>query len=275
MKMNEKAEIGIATALGTIFVLIVFGAIILGLSTVIVPAGHVGVYDLFGEVSDKEFYPGFHWKNPLAHIEIMSIQTQQYEYKEIKGTLTKEGLEVVPDASVIWHIDSDKASDIYKTIHGNYFETLVTPNFMGLTRDEIKRWSAEDIYTGVSTKIQDDVYVRLAKNLENRGIVIETVLFRGLMLPAQVTTAIEMKIKEKQAVEQMKFTVDKQKLEAERLVIEATAIAQSNAIKSKSLTSELIQWEFVQAIKENKNVIYVPIGGSGTGTSIIISPKNQ
>jgi len=42
----------------------------------------------------------------------------------------------------------------------------------------------------------------------------------------------------------MRFTVDKQRLEAERMIIEANATAQSNFIKSKSITPELISWEF-------------------------------
>ena len=228
--------------------------------------------DYFGRVQDEELGPGFYLINPLKHVERTNIQTQEQEFRDIRGTLTREGLEVVLDASIIWHIEPDKASDIYKTVRGSYTETLIIPNFMGLLREEIKKYTAEDIYTGKSTEIEIAVESTLKQTLATRGIIIERILFRGLTLPPDVTNAIQLKIKEKQAVEQMRFTVEKQRLEAERVIIEANATAQSNFIKSKSITPELISWEFVQALKENKNFIYVT--GSGGVSTILPMPQS-
>ena len=41
----------------------------------IVPAGNVGVEDLFGSVYDEVFQPGLHFVNPLALVHKMSVQT--------------------------------------------------------------------------------------------------------------------------------------------------------------------------------------------------------
>ncbi len=273
--MKYYSNIGMIQSAGGATILILIIAIIVGgivwAASTIIPAGHVGVVDYFGQVQDEELVPGFYLINPLKHVEKTNIQTQEQEFKDIRGTLTREGLEVVLDASIIWHIEPDKASDIYKTVRGFYGETLIVPNFMGLLREEIKKYTAEDIYTGKSTEIEIAVESSLRQNLAARGIIIERVLFRGLTLPPDVTNAIQAKIREKQAVEQMRFTVEKQRLEAERLIIEANATAQSNFIKSKSLTPELISWEFVQALKENKNFIYVT--GNGGVSTILPMPQ--
>ncbi len=273
--MKYYSNIGMIQSAAGATILILIIAIIAGgivwAASTIIPAGHVGVVDYFGQVQDEELGPGFYLINPLKHVEKTNIQTQEQEFKDIRGTLTREGLEVVLDASIIWHIEPDKASDIYKTVRGFYGETLIVPNFMGLLREEIKKYTAEDIYTGKSTEIEIAVESSLRQNLAARGIIIERVLFRGLTLPPDVTNAIQLKIKEKQAVEQMRFTVEKQRLEAERLIIEANATAQANFIKSKSLTPELISWEFVQALKENKNFIYVT--GNGGVSTILPMPQ--
>ncbi len=273
--MKYYSNIGMIQSAAGATILILIIAIIAGgivwAASTIIPAGHVGVVDYFGQVQDEELVPGFYLINPLKHVEKTNIQTQEQEFKDIRGTLTREGLEVVLDASIIWHIEPDKASDIYKTVRGFYGETLIVPNFMGLLREEIKKYTAEDIYTGKSTEIEIAVESSLRQNLAARGIIIERVLFRGLTLPPDVTNAIQLKIKEKQAVEQMRFTVEKQRLEAERLIIEANATAQANFIKSKSLTPELISWEFVQALKENKNFIYVT--GNGGVSTILPMPQ--
>ncbi len=272
--MKYYSNTGIIQSPGGAMILIFIIAIIAGgiiwAASMIIPAGHVGVVDYFGQVQDEELGPGFYLINPLKHVEKVNTQTQEQEYQQIRGTLTREGLEVVLDSSIIWHIEPDKASDIYKTVRGSYAETLIVPNFMGLLREEIKKYTAEDIYTGQSTEIEIAVESTLKKTLAPRGIIIERVLFRGLTLPPDVTNAIQSKIREKQAVEQMRFTVEKQRLEAERMIIEANATAQSNYIKSKSLTPEMISWEFVQALKENKNFIYVT--GSGGVSTILPMP---
>lgn len=265
---NDRA-IGAGDTLILIAILaIIVGVVAYSVSTTI-SRGHVGVVDYFGKVQDEELNPGFYLINPLKDVNEFNIQTQEREFKDIRGTLTKEGLEVVLDASVIWHVRPESSSDIYKTVRGEYVDTLIIPNFMGLLREEVKKYTAEDIYTGKSTEIEIAVETTLKNALSPRGIEIERVLFRGLSLPEQVTSAIQSKIKEKQAVEQMRFTVDKQRLEAERILIEANATAQANLIKAKSLTPELISWEFVQALKENKNFIYVT-GGTGVSTILPI-----
>ncbi len=269
---NERGDIGVGGALLGIIIIAIIVIIVAFAAIAIIPKGEVGVIDTFGVVKEQELGSGIYLIAPWRHVEKINIQTQEYEFKDIQNTLTKEGLKVNIDASIIYHTVPGKASSLYRTVKGDPFNTLVTPNFMGILRDEVKRWSAEDIYTGKSTDIQTDVQERLSNVLETQGIVIETVLFRGLVLPPEVTTAIESKIKEKQAVEQMGFTVEKEKKEAERKIIEANGTATSNLIISKSITPELIQWNYVQAIKENKNVMYVPLGSS----VILPSPaKNQ
>lgn len=267
---NGKAELNAEGALWLIAITVVIIVLLFAASAHIIPKGNVGVVDYFGVVDDNELSPGFYLLNPLKDVEKINVQTQEHEFKQIENTLTKEGLKATFDASVIFHYEPSVASNLYMTVKGDPFDTLITPNFMGTARDEIKRWSAEDIYTGKSTEIQMDVQTRLSETLRPRGIIIESVLFRGLILPPEVTTAVESKIKEKQAVEQMRFTVEKQRGESERIIIEANATAQANRIKAASITPELIQWEFVQAIRENENAIYVPYGAQ-----IILQPKNQ
>lgn len=276
---EDRAEIGAGGALIGIIIVVVIIAAVAWASFIVVPRGERGVVDTFGQVDDNALMPDSYLFWPWRHIEKTNIQTQQYEFKGIEDTLTKEGLKVRIDASVVYRNDPTQVVVLYKNVRGDPFEILLVPNFMSILRDEVKRWSAEDIYTGKSTDIQFDVERRLRDILAPRGIIIEAVLFRGLKLPDRVTDAIELKLSEKQAVETMNFTVEKQKLESRRVVIEANGTAAANEIVSKSITPELIQWNFVQGISNNKNVIYVPIGGLGgsSGGSIILPAqgKNQ
>jgi prohibitin 1 len=237
----------------------------------VIPAGHVGVMDRFGVVSDTVLSPGFNFKDPLTGVHVMNTQTQQIEYKEVTGTLTSEGLEIKLDSSVLWHLDPAKAPEIYRTVRGDYVDTKLTPSFMGLLRAEIKKYTAEDIYTNKSTEIQFDVEERLKQELGKNGIIVERVWLRGIYLPDELQKAIKTKQQKQQEAQQMQFAIQQSEQEARRLVIEAKGIAEANRIKGESVTMTLVSWEFVQGIKNNPNVLYVPIG-SGSGNALFSLP---
>jgi regulator of protease activity HflC (stomatin/prohibitin superfamily) len=229
------------------------------------------VLDRFGVVSDTVLSPGFNFKDPLTGVHEMNTQTQQIEFKEVTGTLTSEGLEIKLDSSVLWHLDPTKAPEIYRTVRGDYVDTKLTPSFMGLLRAEIKKYTAEDIYTNKSTEIQADVEDHLKQELSKSGIIIERVWLRGIYLPKELQDAITTKQQKQQQAQQMQFTIQQSEQEAKRLVIEAKGIAEANRIKGESVTPTLVSWEFVQGIKTNPNVLYVPIG-SGGGSALFNLP---
>ncbi|MFA5013727.1 MAG: prohibitin family protein [Candidatus Paceibacterota bacterium] len=243
------------------------------LSAKTVPAGSVGVVDTFGQVEDKTYMPGFYWISPLSGMHVMETKTRQYEYADIRRTLTKEGLEAVCDVSVTWHLEPAKVREIYMTVSGEYFDTLITPTFMGILRDEVKRWTAEDIYTGQATQIQNDVQTRLTKEMAPRGIVIESVWLRGTKFDAQVEGSISRKIVAKQDAEGMVFVIQKKKQEAEVAFIDADGKARANERMRPSLTPEILTLNYIDAIKNNQNAIYVPMpmgGNAGSGLSMIM-----
>ena len=80
----------------------------------VVPAGHVGVVDLFGKVRPEALPSGLHFHNPLSSVHRMSVQTN--EVKETMDTPSSEGLIVHLDVSVLYHLDPAKAPDVYRTI---------------------------------------------------------------------------------------------------------------------------------------------------------------
>jgi prohibitin 1 len=263
MPKTPKFSFGLKAFLVIAIISLILLGLVGGSFIAVIPAGNVGVLDRFGVVSDIVLSPGFNFKDPLTGVHEMNTQTQQIEYKEVTGTLTSEGLEIKLDSSVLWHLDPTKAPEIYRTVRGDYIDTKLTPSFMGLLRSEIKKYTAEDIYTNKSTEIQADVEKHLKQELGQTGIIIERVWLRGIYLPKELQEAITIKQQKQQQAQQMQFTIQQSEQEAKRLVIEAKGIAEANRIKGESVTPTLVSWEFVQGIKTNPNVLYVPIGSGG------------
>src|SRR3989339_183669 len=127
-------------------------------SIVIVDAGETGVYSLFGRVKDKELSSGFHLVIPLAKVAKMSIRTEEYTMSIAQGegkrvgadaitSLTKEGLSVDLDMTVLYRLNEEQASDLYSKVGLNYEEKILRPAIRTSIRDIIAQYEAKDIYS--------------------------------------------------------------------------------------------------------------------------------
>nr|HPM41035.1 SPFH domain-containing protein [bacterium] len=105
------------------------GAIVLLLvlvkAVVVIPAGHVGVMELFGNVYERSLDAGIHVINPLLRVHRMSIRTVQIP--EDANVPSKEGLIVNLDLSALVSLDPRVAPDVFKTVGPNYVEIIVVP----------------------------------------------------------------------------------------------------------------------------------------------------
>ena len=55
---------------------LIMGLFVIPKSITVIPAGHVGLKDFFGNVSDRTLSAGLHFVNPLLRIHKMTIRTK-------------------------------------------------------------------------------------------------------------------------------------------------------------------------------------------------------
>jgi regulator of protease activity HflC (stomatin/prohibitin superfamily) len=263
MKKNQK----FLPVIVGIFVLI----IILFKSITIVPAGHVGVKDLFGSVADDSLKAGIHLVNPLVHVISMSIQTQ--ELTEKASVPSKEGLVVDLEASLLFSLDPGKAPQVYRSIGANYRNVVVVPQIRSVIRGITAEYEAKALYTSKREILTTKMIENLKPQLAARGINVENILLRSIKLPDIVATAIEKKLEAEQQSEQMKFVLQRETQEAERKRVEARGIADFQAIVSKGLSEGLLKWKGIEATKdlaESNNAKIVVIGSGKDGLPLIL-----
>ena len=236
---------------------------------VIIPAGQTGVYHLFGKVKDKEIQSGIHLINPLANIEKMSIRTEQYTMSIVPhegerigddsiDALTKEGLKVTLDLSVLYHLIEDQASDVYKNIGLEYPEKIIRPEVRNAIREVIALYEAKDIYSEKRQEAADKILEALKNDIEPRGVVIETVLLRNVILPPLLTNAIEEKLTAEQEAQKYDFVLQREEKEAERKRIEAEGQRDAQQIINQSLSNQYLQYLYIRELKDREGTIYVP-----------------
>ena len=108
--------------------------ILLFASVTRVQSGHVGVLTLFGRVTGEVLSEGIHMINPFKSSNEMSIRTQ--EIKESASVPSAEGLVMNLDTSLIYHLDPEKAADVYQKIGPNYSNVFIEPNLRAAIRGD-------------------------------------------------------------------------------------------------------------------------------------------
>jgi len=228
----------------------------------VIPAGHVGIVDFFGKVSDLTLKSGINIRNPLARIIKMSIKTQ--EVSEVMDVPSKEGLSVNLDASLLFHLDPEKAGEIYKTVGEDYTNVILIPQFRSATRGVTAMYDAKALYTSEREVLAQSITKELAKAVAPRGIVIESVPLRKIGLPPGLSSSIEQKLQSEQESQRMQFVLQKEQQEAERKGIEAQGIANYQKIVSQSLSNEVLRLKGIEATEKlanSANSKIVVIGG--------------
>ncbi|MEX2189067.1 MAG: SPFH domain-containing protein, partial [Bacteroidota bacterium] len=122
--LKKTANLALAAAVG-------FSLLALGQCLTVIPAGHVGVVDFFGIVSDEPLLAGINPINPLARVQKYSIQTK--EHKETMEVLSREGLTIRLEISALYRLNPDSAARVYKTISGGDYEgVILVPQFRSI-----------------------------------------------------------------------------------------------------------------------------------------------
>jgi prohibitin 1 len=237
----------------------------------IIPAGHTGVIDFLGYVSDNTLKPGVNIVNPMANVEKMSIQTQ--ELKEVMSVPSKEGLSVNLEISLLFKLDSEKANDIYKTVGPNYAEIILVPQFRSVVRGVTARYEAKALYTASREKLASEILIELENLVGPRGIIVEQAPLRQIQLPERLTKSIEEKLQAEQESQRMEFVLTREKQEADRKRIEAKGIADFQEIVSKGISEQLLKWKGIEATEKlanSQNTKVVIIGSGKDGLPIIL-----
>ncbi|MCU7492310.1 MAG: prohibitin family protein [Bacteroidota bacterium] len=265
-KRYSKSEATFAGA-GAVIALIIA---LLQVFTVI-PAGSVGVVDFLGMVSDNTLKAGVNLVNPLANVVKFSVKTQ--EIKESMTVPSKEGLTVQLEISVLYSLNPENASRVYKTLGENYAEIILEPQFRSVVRGVTSGYEAKALYTSQREELASRIEKELSKLVNRRGITIEAAPLRQIILPAGLTASIEEKLKAEQESQRMEFVLRKETQEAERKRIEAKGIADFQDIVSKGISTQLLKWKGIEATEKlanSQNSKVIVIGSGKEGLPVIL-----
>ncbi len=253
--------------------IVAFLVVILFFSSVTrVGTGHVGVLTLFGKVQEGgTLGEGIHLINPLKTNNELSIQTQTL--KESASVPSSEGLMMSLDTSLIYHLNPDRAAEVFQKIGADYENIVVEPTLRSAIREATASHTANALYTGEREMVGKQIYDQVSTQLKERGLTVENVLLRDIQLPATLKAAIEAKQQAEQESLAMNFRLQKETQEAQRKRIEAAGVRDFQQIVAQGITPSLLEWKGIEAtenLAKSPNSKVVVIGNNKNGLPLIL-----
>ncbi len=227
MRMMNRKWIIIAAV--TLIVLILVSVT----CTATVQTGYTGIVTTFGRVEDKTLEAGLHIKSPFQQIITMDNREQKTSFTT--EAFSSDIQQVNITGSINYAINKDTAMNLFKQVGTDYFNKLVYPRMLEITKGVFSKYTAENLVANrqvLSEQIRDGLY----QELQNYGINVISLSIENIDFTDAYTDAVEAKQvaaqrKLQAEIEQSQMTMEtQQQAERQRINAEAAAnVARINA----------------------------------------------
>ena len=264
MRMMNKKWIIIAAV--TLIVIILVSVT----CTATVQTGYTGIVTTFGRVEDKTLEAGLHVKSPFQRIISMDNREQKTSFTT--EAFSSDIQQVNITGSINYAINKDTAMNLFKQVGTDYFNKLVYPRMLEITKGVFSKYTAENLVANrqvLSEPIREGLYRELqAYGINVISLSIENIDFTDAYTDAVEAKQVAAQRKLQAEIEQAQKTMETQQAaerqrisaEAEAAVAKINADAEAYAIKirseaeaeankliAESLTRELISFNEIKA----------------------------
>ena len=246
--INEKKTFNFPKKTIAVVAVLLVVIIVLFNSITIVDAGHTGVINTLGHVSENVLQEGIHLKVPFVQT-IIKMDNRIVKLEVETEAFSKDLQTVETKLAINYRVSKDKSYAIYKNVGSEYETILVSPAVNEVLKAITAKYTAEESVANRSL-ISHGLIEELNNKLNKNGIFVEDVNIINFEFSEAYIAAIE----EKQVAEQrlLKAKTEKEEAivkaeaEAETLRIQSEAQAKANNILSKSLSENLIRYEMMK-----------------------------
>jgi regulator of protease activity HflC (stomatin/prohibitin superfamily) len=301
-----------AKGISTTVVLVLVVAIVLsalGAGLVYVESNERGVVKTIraGGIRPEALGPGLHWIVPIVEqVVTYSVSNQTYTMSavategQIQGddsirARTKDGQEIIIDASVIYRVDPLKVVQLHIIWQSNYQDGIVRPEARGIIRDAVSQYGVEEVVSTKRAEMVQTITDELSATFSKNNLELVDFILRDLHFSEGYAAAVEQKQIAEQQAQQAKLTVEQKKQEAEQArqtaqgqadaaviaaqgaadsaviaakgaaeaqIIQAEAQAEANALIGQSIKEnpEILQYQYILKLAPGVQTIFIPSG---------------
>lgn len=239
-----------------------------------------------GEVVGTTTDEGFHVKAPWVRTVNYDVRNLLVEYVGEGGANYSGGVAKGPqvtmqvsngttanvDLAVRYSISPDSAEEIYKRFGSqeNFTTQVIENDIRSVSRNAPVTRDALG-FIQEREQVADEIQQNLTREWERYGIIVEAVNLQEIRLPEGVQSSFnaaqEATNREAAAIANQEVA----RADAETKRIDAEGVADANRILSESLTPEILQQKYIDALRESGQVYVVP---EGSQPIVPVQPQN-
>lgn len=195
----------------------------------VIPAGHVGVQVLFGEVQMTALKEGLNIVNPLYEVVKMDCRVKKYENKYDTASKDMQNVHVI--MALNYRIFPDKAPVIYKDVGLEFADRIIAPAAQEVLKANTALHNASEILIK-RPEVKSDVQKGLNIWLQKYNIDLKEVSLVNIGFDKEFEAAIVAKQVEEQRAEQKKYMLIQAQKDAE--IMAANAKGKGDAAREEA-----------------------------------------
>lgn len=259
---------------------VALGVVLIGVSCVYAQdIGEAVILRNFGgSLAGHTVEAGFHVKTPWQDVTAWDIRNRlinlyrDNEYAYDNGSYSgstvtindSSGTKADVDVQVIYSINPDMVERLYAEYGTQeaYVSSYVSNDVRQTVRDSAGNFTTLELLTNrdeFAKAIQDT----LSDRWEDSGVIVESVQVQDVRYDQSITDAYAKAQSAQVAQQEAQNEQETAKVKAETKKIEAQGEADANAVLTQSLTPEVLQQRYIDALKEigkSGNLVVVPEG---------------
>ncbi|HKZ43804.1 MAG TPA: prohibitin family protein [Anaerolineales bacterium] len=246
---------------------------------------------------EVELQPGLRWVIPFVeNVRVYKISRQTYTMSiaaaegDVFGddsilARTKDGQEVIIDASVIYAVDPTKIVNLHIAWQDRYQNEVVRPLARGIIRDMASQYGVEEIVSSKRLELVAKITQELTTKFAENDLLMVDFVLRNIHFSDEYAAAVEQKQIAEQTALQAEFVVEQRKQEAEQarqvaqgkadsVVIEAKGAAEARLIEAEAESKAL---EYIaKVIQDNPDMLtYQYISKLSPAIRVMVVPSNS
>ena len=135
--------------------------------TATVETGYTGIVTTFGKVEDVTLEAGLHFKSPFQRIIAMDNREQKTSFTTEAFSSDIQQVNII--GSINYAINKSTAMNLFKEVGTDYFNKLVYPRMLEITKGVFSKYSAENLVAN-REKLSQDIRDGLFEELKDYGI---------------------------------------------------------------------------------------------------------
>lgn len=171
--------------------------------------------------------------------------------------MSADGVSVGLEATLLYKINKDNLMLVHKDLGMDYDEKIVYPIFKSALKSIISNHTSDELISFGKNKIDEELKKSVKAKLEPLGISVVDAMIRDVKFSPDYEKALQEKKIAEQEVLKMRYVIEKESLNVQKMLVEAEGKAKAISIVAKELKKnpEYIGYLYVDKLSDNIKVI--------------------